>query len=199
MSEKGYIVAVTPYVKQSQKYMKKPEMTYEFISHTDRKRYIQFAHQAWLLGLHEDGYLQSHLRTIWNWGDNYFSQNYTIDYDFVVVRADGAIVGIILHEHRNSTIDTYVIPSWRRRGVASGMVNALRGFVGDSKVLCGWRGKTGQGWERYYERNFILYMDQPVPREILDKHLTKSDAETAFFKSLKLKMSAAYRKHKSGK
>jgi len=199
MAERSFTIATVPYRKQRQCLMKKPEITYEFISHKDRERYVQFAKQAWLLGLHEDGFLQNHLRTIWNWGDDYLEYKYIGDYDFVVARADGAIVGIILHEHQLSTIDTYVIPSWRRRGIASGIVSALRGFVGDSKVLCGWSGKSGQGWESYYARNFILYLDQPVPREFLDKHVTKTDAEKAFLKSLKLKMSAAYRKHKAGK
>lgn len=193
-------ILTLPVVKQRQIVVKKPVMTYEFISRKDIHRYAEFARQAWLLGLHEDGFLRDHLRSIWDWGDRWQENCYIGKYDFVVARANGAIVGIILHEAAVSTIDTYVIPSWRRRGIASGIVGALREFVGDRKVLCGWTGKEGQGWESYYARNFILHMDQAIPKTLVAEHGgDKKAAEKAFFKSLKLKMAAAYRKHKSGK
>jgi GNAT superfamily N-acetyltransferase len=177
--------------------VKKPEMTYEFISHKNRARFIQFANQAWLLGLHEDGYLRDTLLAIWSWRDKITDSNLVDLYDFVVARADGAIVGIIMLEHSVSTIDTYVIPSWRKRGVASGLVKALRGFVGDKKVLCGWTGVKGQGWENYYARNFILHLGQDAPKELVEQHGDKYTANKVYIKSLKLKMSAAYRKSKT--
>lgn len=193
----AFPIFTLPLVKQRQSIVKKPEMTYEFISHKNRPRFIQFAHQAWLLGLHEDGYLCSTLRQMFELSDSAWDSAYTKSFDFVVARANGAIVGIIMLEHATSTIDTYVIPSWRKRGVASGLVKALRGFVGDKKVLCGWTGKKGQGWDRYYARNFILYLDQAVPKELVEQHGDSEKAKAAFFKSLKLKMSSAYRKHKA--
>lgn len=194
---KAYPILVVPVTKQRQSIVKKPEMTYEFISHKNRPRFIQFAHQAWLLGLHEDGYLCRTLRQMFELSDSAWDSAYTKSFDFVVARADGAIVGIIMLEHATSTIDTYVIPSWRKRGVASGMVNALRGFVGDKKVLCGWTGKKGQGWEQYYARNFIAYLDQAIPQDVLAKYDDPEAAKIAFFKSVKLKMASAYRKSKT--
>lgn len=184
--------------RQRQTIVKKPKMTYEFISHTNRARFIQFAHQAWLLSLHEDGYLRSTLRQLAELNDSARDCSFAKSFDFVVARANGAIVGLIMLEHATSTIDTYVIPSWRKRGVASGMVKALRESVGDKKVLCGWTGKKGQGWDKYYASNFILYLDQAVPKDLVEKHGGDLDlAKTAFFKSLKLKMAAAYRKSKT--
>lgn len=192
-----YPILVVPVTKQRQSIVKKPEMTYEFVSHTNRPRFIQFAHQAWLLGLHEDGYLRDTLLAIWSWSDRIQETDLVDLFDFVVARANGAIVGIIMLEHDTSTIDTYVIPSWRKRGVASGLVKALRTFVGDKKVLCGWTGVKGQGWENYYKRNFILHLDQATPKELIDKHGDKLAARKAHIKSLKLKLSAAYRKSKT--
>lgn len=172
-------------------------MTFEFISHKDTRRFGDFARQAWLLGLHEDGHLFSVLRDIWETGDNWTANPDNKIFDVIVARANGAIVGMIFHEYDVSTLDTYVIPSWRRRGVASQMVKALRYNIGDSKVLCGWRGKAGQGWDKYYARNFILCLDFSVPKELIDKHGgDKLKADAAYTKSLKLKMSAAYRKNK---
>lgn len=158
---------------------------------------MQFANQAWLLGLHERGYLHETLSLIWSWANEASECNLINWYDFVVARADGAIVGIIMLEHGVSTIDTYVIPSWRKRGVASGLVKALRGFVGDKKVLCGWTGVKGQGWENYYARNFILHLGQDAPKELVEQHGDKYTANKVYIKSLKLKMSAAYRKSKT--
>lgn len=197
---KSYAIVTVPYTKQKQVIMKKPEMTFEFISHKNTRRFGEWARQAWLLGLHEDGYLFSTLQRIWEAGDNLVGAPYLQVFDVIVARADGAIVGMIFHEYDTSTLDTYVIPSWRKRGVASQMVQALRDNVGDSKVLCGWRGKEGQGWDSYYARNFILYLDVPTPKELIEKHVgDKPAADRAHLKSRKLKMSSAYRKHKVGK
>lgn len=194
---KAYPIFTLPLVKQRQSIVKKPKMTYEFISHTNRARLVQFVNQAWVLGLHENGHLHNTLLAFWACGDRVVDTNLVNLYDFVVARANGAIVGIIMHEHGESTIDTFVIPSWRKRGVASGLVKALRGFVGDKKVLCGWSGVKGQGWENYYKRNFILYLDQATPNELVEKYGDKGVARRAHIKSLKLKMSAAYRKSKT--
>ncbi len=198
-SDRYFTIATLPLIKQRQVIVKKPIMEYEFISRKDRKRYIEFAQQAWLLGLHEDGYIRDQLQSIWIWGDSANDHICVGRFDFIVARADGAIVGIILHENKVSVIDTYVIPSWRRRGIASGMVEALRYYVGDSKVLCGWTGTSGDAWRSYYESNFILHLDQMAPMELVEQYGDKETATAAFFKSLKLKLSAAYRKHKSGK
>lgn len=190
-----YPVAFLPLVKQSQKVFKKPMLTFEYVDRKNYARIDQLMRQLYLLGMHADGFLRDTHRAWWEAGDTVHHSGMWGKFGILVCRANGAIVGIIQYDEAESTIDTFVIPSWRKRGIASAMVKALRDYVGDKRVLCGWTGVEGEGWESYYAKNFICHLDISVSKEDLEKHGgDRSKAEAALVKSAKLRTSAAYRK-----
>lgn len=193
------MIGVVPLVKQRQTLVKKPMIQYEFISFRDRKALDQMMRKLWLLGIHGNGTMRDILRNWWNSGDN-VDKAFSKVFNLVVARADGLIVGAILHDIPYSTIDTYVTVGHRRLGVASGLVKTLRDNVGDRKVLCGWTGMRGSDWQAFYKKNFICWLDFKITKEDVMRY--GGDRQVAWesmAKSAKLKTSAAYRKQRAGK
>lgn len=174
--------------------VRKPMITYEFISAKDPAKIDAMMRKLWLLGIHGNGYMRDTLRFLWGNGDQ--PTTVTKSFNIVVARADGMIVGAVMHESKPSTVDTYVTMGYRRMGVASGMIRTLRDNIGHSKVLCGWTGMPGSNWKAYYAKNFICWLEFPITKEDVKKHA--GDRQVAWekmAKSAKLKTSAAYRKH----
>lgn len=193
-----FVIVTLPLVKQRQVIEKKPVITYEFISHKDTKRFLEFAHLAHLLDLNEGGYLKNTFGLIWSSGDRYAENGLVGAFDVFVTRANGAIVGYILHETATGTVDTFVLPHWRRRGVATGLVAELRRTLGDKRVLTSWSAtKNQEASVTFFAKNFIVNLDYNISDDQISKHGDFRDAERAITKSLKIKMSAAYRKWKS--
>lgn len=191
----SYPILVAPLVKQSQKVVKKPMLTFEYVDRKNHSRIDQLMRQMYLLGMHGDGYLRDTQRDWWVAGDTVNQSGMWGKYSLLVCRANGAIVGLIQLEDSESTIDTYVIPTWRKRGIASAMVKALRSHVGDKRVLCGWPGMKGMGWEAYYAKNFICCVEVHASAEDIVKYdNSRLKAEAALIKSAKLRTAAAYRK-----
>lgn len=171
-------------------------LTYKFISRTNTREIDQTMRKLWLLGMHDNDYLHYNLSTWWHTSDGI--NDLTNKFDIVIGYADGAIVGVILHTASESTIDTYVIPSFRQRGVASGMVKALRSVVGDTKVLSSWSGIDSTNWKPFYTKNHICYLGFDLTEEDISKYDgDRHKAWVAKVKSTKLKISAAYRKAKA--
>lgn len=170
-------------------------ISYEFISAKDTAKIDAMMRKLWLLDIHGDGYMRDTLRDFWVSGDD-VRKDLRNEFNIVVARADGMIVGAIIHEHRPYTVDTFVTKGYRRMGVASGMIKTLRDNVGSSKVLCGWTGMKGSDWKAYYTKCHICWLDFPITKEDVMTH-GNGDRQVAWermAKSEKLKTSAAFRK-----
>ena len=80
---------------------------------------------------------------------------------FHIVRVhndDGALVGYAFYYLKEKTCEFYVLPHWRGKGIGTLMVNAMRENWSGTSVLSAYRGFAG--WKNFFERNFILEMDQ---------------------------------------
>lgn len=187
-------ILTLPLVKQSQRLVKKPMISYEFISAKDTAKIDAMMRKLWLLNIHGNGYMRETLRDFWLSGDN-VRKNFRNEFNVVVARVDGMIVGAVIHEHSRSTVDTFVTKGYRRLGVATGMIRTLRKAIGDSKVLCGWTGEGGANWKAYYAKCHICWLDFQITKEDALKHGgDRQKAWESMTKSAKLKTSAAYRK-----
>lgn len=80
-------------------------------------------------------------------------------YDLMVAYVDGAIAGYCVYIPSEPGVELYVVPRYRRQGVATELVKAVRKLTG-FKVL---HAKSGfPGSEYFFKRNHIYVENSPV-------------------------------------
>lgn len=166
-------------------------MTYrlELIEHSDTQAKEKFLRLINLLSVYEE---KGFIKLILAVELEYLERKGKFETPFHIVKAynpKGALVGYTFYYPKEKTCEFYVLPHWRGRGVGTALVGAIRDNWSGSSVIAAYRGF--EGWQNFFERHFILEMDQfgtPSTADIA-KYGTPIKAKSALKKAAKLKLS----------
>lgn len=165
-------------------------MTYtvKLIEHTDTREKERFLRLIDLLSVYEE---KGFVKLILTEELHYLERKGKFETPFHIVKVyndKDALVGYSFYYVKEKTCEFYVLPHWRGKGIGTLMVTAMReNWSGDS-VLSAYRGF--QGWANFFERNFILELDQfeaPAAADI-EKYGDSIKARAAMKRSAKLKL-----------
>lgn len=106
----------------------------------------------------------------------------------------GAFVGYAFYYPASKTVETYVLPHLRGKGIGSELIQGIRYWSGTSALA----GYSGFGaWREFFESNFIVCLDDyrfPSKEQIV-KYGSVIKAQSTALAAAKRKASMQYRKY----
>lgn len=164
-------------------------MTYDIrlIEHTDTIKKERFLRLIDLMAVYEqNGFIQKIVtHELEQLGKGQFETPFHIAAAYT---SAGALVGYSFYYPCESTCEFYVLPHWRKKGIGTALVKAIRDNWSGTKVLSAYRGF--EGWAEFFESQFILELDQfeTISKENIDKYGDPQKALAALKKVAKLEI-----------